>query len=481
MKIELCSKEKTINKDIPSLTENNFWKAIGEFINSEIAIPNVVKARCEHSSACIKISQRGSYVEGGIEYPSMLCSVEYYIGELTPSSYEKKYLTCIHRESNNYKAYELTQLPNNTISARYGSLDEMADGKGRIIKNPFPSYYFWLKYYEKLSKGYKDQTDIYLAPVTKKETKKKEYTPTTDNEILYSTLLRFAKQKVSSVLAQKSVSIKQAKAARKIWNSLGKYKTVRGFNKHLEELLLVSPRKRNPLVDNVRNFFAKTKEDFAEILNREENLILAMESCAYASKDVETTSDSFKKFDIDVFKANDTQYKEVLNLLGNSHLASMVKAVYRVKPKKQEERFAKYCKENHISVIKKLWHGSRTENWASIIKDSLLLNPNAQITGKMFGNGIYFAPSPSKSFNYTSYKGTYWAKGSSDRGFMGIFACAYGKPLMVKTYGGNYESQVKNSDCNCLHATSSNTGLRADEIVFYNEDALCLNYIVEFG
>jgi len=38
------------------------------------------------------------------------------------------------------------------------------------------------------------------------------------------------------------------------------------------------------------------------------------------------------------------------------------------------------------------FHGSRNENWWNIIKNGLQLNPNAKITGKMLGHGIYLAP-----------------------------------------------------------------------------------------
>lgn len=52
-----------------------------------------------------------------------------------------------------------------------------------------------------------------------------------------------------------------------------------------------------------------------------------------------------------------------------------------------------------------LWHGTRLTNYISILQKGLLLRPDVipgvYITGKMFGNGVYFANSFSKSFNYT--------------------------------------------------------------------------------
>ena len=52
------------------------------------------------------------------------------------------------------------------------------------------------------------------------------------------------------------------------------------------------------------------------------------------------------------------------------------------------DRFEKHIKESDFSNTKLLWHGSRNENWMSIISNGLLLNPNAVITGKMFGKRI---------------------------------------------------------------------------------------------
>ena len=75
--------------------------------------------------------------------------------------------------------------------------------------------------------------------------------------------------------------------------------------------------------------------------------------------------------------------------------------------------------ESHPGCVKKfLWHGSKNENWLNILGTGLKLNPNATITGKMFGKGIYFAPSATKSAGYTSMTGSYWANGRSNRAFM---------------------------------------------------------------
>ena len=118
------------------------------------------------------------------------------------------------------------------------------------------------------------------------------------------------------------------------------------------------------------------------------------------------------------------------------------------------------------------------------MSNGLILNPNAVITGKMFGKGLYSALQPQKSFNYTSYHNSYWAHGSSDRAFMGLYEVHYGKPYIVsdfnsKYYDFNYNKLREEGDYDCLHADSKKGMLRNDEIVVYREDQMDIRYLVE--
>lgn len=54
-----------------------------------------------------------------------------------------------------------------------------------------------------------------------------------------------------------------------------------------------------------------------------------------------------------------------------------------------------------------LWHGSRSTNFAGILKQGLrIAPPEAPVTGYMFGKGVYFADSFSKSANYCHAHGS---------------------------------------------------------------------------
>ncbi len=336
---------------------------------------------------------------------------------------------------------------------------------------------YWIRYYEKLSKGYTDQSDVYLKSekvekkgkkASKKASKKVE--DPVSNE-LYVKLKKFAKQVVESELQSADITKAQVKESKRILKRLGQVKTVKCFNKHLMNLMTLSPRKCR----YVNTLLATSPKDFADIVTREETLITAME--AFVGEDTILTDD-FSSYGMEVYIATDEQKKKVLEKLSPC-LQPKVTQIYRVIHKDHKKRFDNYVKNNNIKTIKQFWHGSKNENWFSIAVNGLQLNPNAAITGKMFGYGIYFAPSSMKSWGYTSFYGTRWAHGSSDTGFMGLYATAYGKPENVTCAKNFTQSYLKQLDKNCVHAHAG-AQLLNDEIIFYNEDATLLQYIVEF-
>lgn len=395
---------------------------------------------------------------------------------LNKSNYKPVYLVCVNAEKNNYKYYQLEQAGDEVI-ATYGRIGAKEGEMYGTKTYSYPTRMFWIKFYEKKTKGYEDKTSIYLNIGSSKKEKEKNQAkeePVANSSVsfeLYSKLRRFAKLTVEENCIDSNVTQVMVKESKRLLNLLYKRKTVKGFNKKLLELLAISPRK----VHQVSLLLAKSVSDFADIIYREENLISAME--ALVPETVHHSIRGFNGMEIEVFLANDKQKSQVLAKLDQS-LVSKVKTIYRVIHKSHKKRFDDYLSKNNISKVKQLWHGSRNENWFSILSNGLLLNPNAVITGKMFGNGIYFAPSCVKSWNYTSYRNSYWAKGSSDTAFMGLYATAYGTPLDV--YSAHSYSKNTISGRNCVHAHAG-SALRNDEIIFYDDSAMILNYIVEFN
>lgn len=86
------------------------------------------------------------------------------------------------------------------------------------------------------------------------------------------------------------------------------------------------------------------------------------------------------------------KYQSTLN---QKHAAAhlQLKRAYTVEISSRQKAFA--AKTSSINNVMELWHGTNTANILSILKDGFRISPpsTATITGKMFGNGIYVAPS----------------------------------------------------------------------------------------
>lgn len=403
------------------------------------------------------------------------------------------YLVMVNPEYNNYKFYQLEDAGTQVL-ATYGRIGATSNEMFGERTHYYPKNMYYVKLMEKLAKGYKDMTDVYITkdkqeqscPVASEE--KSVEPKNTASITLYNLLLKYARHIVQESCISSKVTNAMVTATSELLQQLYAIDVgdindpevavhaTEEFNQILLQLLCYSPRR----VANVEDLLAASPSDFAEILAREDNLLQAMRVLVNKNNAaVCTKQNDFERYKIKVHYATDKQKSEVLGHLNDS-LKPKVKNVYRVIHPEHKARFNQYLKNNNIKKVKQLWHGSRNENWLSIIDNGLLLNPNAVITGKMFGNGIYFAPSAQKSWGYTSAYNSRWANGSSDTCFMGLYAVAYGTPLNVNSAYSYTQNYLKTQNANCVHAHAG-PHLLNDEIVFYDESAILLNYIVEFS
>ena len=172
---------------------------------------------------------------------------------------------------------------------------------------------------------------------------------------------------------------------------------------------------------------------------------------------------------ITIRQATPEEYKEAESALDGG-LQVKLKAVYRIVNKATQTKFDEYIKEENPDR-KIFWHGSKNRNWFSILQKGLLLNPDASVTGKMFGQGIYFAPSAMKSWGYTSSPVAKWTNECGKCAFMALLFSS----------GFDYTDLKKHApDCNCVHAKKDKGMLYADEIIFYREDQVTVKYLCEF-
>ena len=501
-------------------TEDALWKYVGQIMKYIPCPDNILVYVGTRQATISKVMN---------QYGRPQYSITSNIEGLVPAKYDWKRLQLVDPVHNGYYRYEL--IPHNmgtrTISfsenyGRYGAskTDIGAEKISRFQQSP---ELFWIKYYDLLSMGFEDLTDSFSQNVMKapsltdamqetstktKEISDEEYKNLSVGDQLFLELQESAKDAVKlafdvDLLKQTSpFSKKQIDACRDVWNSLGKSKSVSSFNKKICKLLALSPRKIDPYQGMTVKSYLATEDDnpakqaeiYARIIDREDALIKAME----AITDMDDGNTPVKPISqgIGAFKgktirmSTEDERKEVLDMFhadnSSKRLASMVNRIWRIEPIDQRKKFNEYCKHNNIDVTKLLFHGSSTENWCSIIDSKLLLNPNAVISGKAYGLGIYFALSADKSFGYTSFHNSRWANGSSNTAFMGVYETAYGKPADPSEFdyhGSSIEcvENLREIGKNCLHARAGQgMGFCRDEIIFYDENAVCMKYLIEF-
>jgi len=390
-------------------------------------------------------------------------------------------------DKNNNKYYK--QIPNgNTWMAEYG----------RVGSSPqtaaYPMSKWESKYKEKIRKGYVDQSELVedLMQVEKPKGIAKTYLEI-ENKVIADVVERLqsmARQAISQNYTISSNKVTQAMVdeAQKILTKLVDIETVKTFNKYILELFTVIPRS----MSSVSSYIASDPTDFPKIIKREQDLLDIMRGQVVQKAIDDKQDDDFEEKEqktileaigITFEPCDDNDIKIIKNALEEN--AHRFKQAWKVTNLKTQKRFDKFIESEKIIEIRFLWHGSRNENWWSILGSGLVLRPtNAIINGKMFGYGIYYAPRAQKSIGYTSVSGSYWANGNSKTAFMALMEVAYGKPYNVYSFDSKYYNfdykrlQDTCPEANSLHAHAGNM-LKNDEIIVYKEEQCTIKYLVE--
>ena len=394
----------------------------------------------------------------------------------------------------------VTTANNNKYYNCFPEGDQFRVEYGRVDATKTTRYYPIAKWnsqiQSKLKKGYQDVTDLKKDLVEEvSSTNPESPYQEIENEavrMIVDKLQRLARETIQKNYTVKASAVTQdmVDAAQKIIDILANASsTIDEFNKTLLELFTVIPRK----MGNVRDYLANDTSDFAKIISKEQDLLDVMRGQIYVKSEDEPVESVEKKqqtileeFGLQMEEATSDDIALIKTLMKES--ADKFKKAWRVTNVKTQKCFDKFVADNDIKDTKLLFHGSRSENFWSIIKNGLVLRPtNAVITGKMFGYGCYYAPKCAKSIGYTSLSGSYWARGGNNTAYMALFDVAYGTPYDVynfdsKYYNLNYEKlQQFKPGANCLHAHADKGMLRNDEIVVYKEDQMTIKYLIEIG
>lgn len=162
----------------------------------------------------------------------------------------------------------------------------------------------------------------------------------------------------------------------------------------------------------------------------------------------------------------------------HSQVASLqLKRIYRVEMPAMKSAFE--LKSAKLGNLREdLWHGTRSSNLLSILKNGLIIPPSSagHCTGRMFGNGIYSSLQSSKALNYAT---DFWNRSgsSNQRTFMFLCAAALGKTYKPTR---SFSSQPPAGfDSAWIEAGTAN--VLNHECVVYDTAQFNLKYLCEFA
>ena len=150
------------------------------------------------------------------------------------------------------------------------------------------------------------------------------------------------------------------------------------------------------------------------------------------------------KADISVVSSSHHDFAMLERALSQTHGAThmfrlTIQEAFEIRRAGELERNQKFTDVTHRRL---LWHGSRTSNFASIISKGLLIAPpEAPVNGYMFGKGVYFADSVSKSAQYCCHTT------SHNEGLVMLCEVALGDPLLKRESDSNAAENCLAADC----------------------------------
>ena len=403
------------------------------------------------------------------------------------------YLVKVEPGENNNKYYQMLDSGDGNFVSKYGRI-----GTSGYQTKTYPISKWESTYKSKIKKGYVDQSRL-VAETTITPNKKKEYLDINNPSIaqIVARLQSMARQAIKDNYTINSQNVTQVMIteAQLILNNLINTDDIELFNKILVDLFKTIPRK----MGKVKDYLAKDDKDFSEIIQREQDLLDVMKGQVVQHSIEEKDKNENNVIEVEnnktILDAMGLQFEEVtqeeLKMIKKElgEISNKFYSAWKVINNKTQERYDKYIQNNNIKGTKLLFHGSRSENFWSIINMGLSLKPQAIKTGSLYGNGIYFAPLARKSLGYTSLNGSYWVRGNNNSGFMALFDVIYGKPYDVYTFDSKYHNldyenlQKMCPGSNSLHAhAGANIGystLKNDEIIVYKEEQCTIKYLIE--
>ena len=428
---------------------------------------------------------------------------------------EKAMLIFTDAKNNNNKFYELILHEDGTLNLRWGRVG--AEGQSKTSSGG--KWEFDRTISAKLAKGYVRSQTVSVTP-SKVETNKIQLAETAKRDILgaqvndksASVLIRLIErlsemnrhqivaasggniQVDESGLITTSlglVTINSVVEARELLTKIEKFVAKKSYNddKYIDLLnnyLKLIPQK----VPTRRGWYETFFTDHTNLTNQN-SFLDQLEGSIDLYK---TKQDDANKIMVASGNVHDEVFKTKLEMLeddkirakiekfytatlNTSHVSSHLKLknIYVIQNEEWDSRYQPVSKKLGNEMM--LWHGTRAFNVLSIFKNGLIIPRSGgsyHITGRMFGDGLYFSDQSSKSLNY-SYG--YWDGGPRDNNcFMFLADVTMGKSHIPSAPTGHLPKGYDS-----MFAKAQKSGVMNNEMIVYEVNQANLRYLCEFS
>lgn len=360
-------------------------------------------------------------------------------------------------DNNNNKFYDMEQISSSEFIVNYGRV-------GKTKQTETYNISLWdKKYKEKLRKGYKDVTHLYLTNTSA------DSLLTSDenlNEILRY-LVKVSRTSFSQAYSNDIIiTPNQISEAQGILDTIATNNDIDEIRKLYLRLLTTIPRQ----MSNVKDYLPSTVEKAKELVVLEQaTLDNASIQNSFISTGEEALLDKLE-IQMEMAELND----DIVKLLnGNESKIKNVIALNKPKTLTQLESFI-----NKANNKKRLlaWHGTAEQHVLSICSLSLQVRPTSIANGSMLGVAAYLSDDFEKSYNYIR----------GNRRFIFIFDTHVGNELIadtrdkIKQY--TLEELQRNGFDSVYAPKGVNTGwanLKASERTIYRSEQLSPRYLLE--
>lgn len=396
------------------------------------------------------------------------------------------YLVCVSSDSNANKFYEMIEQYDGTYIAYNGRVDV-----SRVQQKPVPMSMWDKTLKEKTRKGYVDVTELKTEKVVNNTT----YLPISDPFVkrLIDDLNKFSNQAILENYTVKVSQVTRAQIdeAQSILDEINHAIKNNNFNdiavrdtinRKLQKLFTVIPRK----MKKVNDYLIHNQSDLKKLQDEQDLLDTLGQQVGQQVANDGTTQKAMDILDylgLKVSYLTDDKIVRQIKDLCVGGFRQKVKNIYCVTNIKTQEGYDKEFASRSNKKVELLWHGSRNENWLSILKNGLMIRPSSAVyTGSMYGDSIYFSDDVDKSGGYTSMGGSRWAGGNSNKFYMALYDVHLGNQKVFDRHDSSCYNLHNTLDKNTYDSVYAKPGisLRKSEYMIYKKEKCTVKYLIEF-